>query len=47
MYGYSGKILHIDLNERKFWAEENQKNGTKFTSAVFLWHPAYAGKTSK
>ena len=36
MYGYSGKILHIDLNERKFWAEEKPEE----------WYKIYIGGVS-
>lgn len=33
MYGYSGKILHIDLNERKHWVEEKPES----------WYKVYIG----
>lgn len=33
MHGYSGKILHIDLTERKFWTEEKPES----------WYKLYIG----
>ncbi len=36
MYGYSGKILHIDLNERKHWVEEKPEE----------WYKLYIGGVS-
>jgi aldehyde:ferredoxin oxidoreductase len=36
MYGYSGKILHIDLNERKHWVEEKPE----------AWYKLYIGGVS-
>lgn len=36
MYGYSGKILHIDLNERKTWVEEKPED----------WYKLYIGGVS-
>ncbi|NLN70938.1 MAG: aldehyde ferredoxin oxidoreductase family protein [Chloroflexi bacterium] len=36
MYGYSGKILHIDLNERKHWVEEKPEK----------WYKLYIGGVS-
>jgi aldehyde:ferredoxin oxidoreductase len=36
MYGYSGKILHIDLTERKHWVEEKPE----------VWYQTYIGGVS-
>jgi len=36
MYGYSGKILHIDLTERKTWAESKPEE----------WYQIYIGGVS-
>lgn len=36
MYGYSGKILHIDLDERKSWAETKKEE----------WYKTYIGGVS-
>ncbi len=36
MFGYSGKILHIDLNERKHWVEEKPEE----------WYKIYIGGVS-
>ncbi|MCD4738903.1 MAG: aldehyde ferredoxin oxidoreductase, partial [Anaerolineae bacterium] len=36
MYGYSGKILHIDLTERKTWVEEKLEE----------WYKTYIGGVS-
>ncbi|MGC9398592.1 MAG: aldehyde ferredoxin oxidoreductase family protein [Anaerolineae bacterium] len=36
MYGYHGKILHIDLTERKHWAEEKPED----------WYKTYIGGVS-
>jgi len=33
MYGYSGKILHIDLSEHKHWVEEKPEE----------WYKLYIG----
>ena len=36
MYGYSGKILHIDLTERKTWSESKPEE----------WYKIYIGGVS-
>ena len=48
MYGYSGKILHIDLSTRKNWTEKKSRIlVSRCTLVVCLWHPDYVGKTSR
>ena len=45
MFGYSGKILHIDLTNRKQWVEE--KNGGLVKNLYwrrFDGHPAVLGE---
>lgn len=29
MYGYHGKVLHVDLSQKKFWAEEKPEDWYK------------------
>jgi len=36
MYGYSGKILHVDLKEKKNWVEEKPES----------WYKIYIGGVS-
>jgi len=46
MFGYSGKILHIDLASQKHWIEENPKIGTRCGSGGLQWLLVSVGKIS-
>ena len=48
MYGYSGKILHIDLTNRKTWAEKKPEEWYKiYIGGCLDGGPAAAGRTSR
>ena len=45
MFGYSGKILHIDLTNRKHWVEEKSEIWYKdLHRRSFHGHPSLLGE---
>ena len=45
MYGYSGKILHIDLKERTHWVEDKPEEWYKlYIGGVAMANPALLGE---
>ena len=45
MFGYSGRILHIDLSSRKHWVEEKAEDWYKtYIGGCIHGHPIMLGE---